>query len=584
MFDTFETFFEAGHSGVLECLALFLVPYVHEDVAILGGSILVVEQRLPLTVTLICLYAGMVSSDVALYGLGALARRSAWVRGKLLSPRIERLMAWLNDNVIILVIIARFIPGFMFPLYIGCGLSRVAFPRFVLTTAIVAAFYLALIFAVFSAFGAAMHERLGAWTWPIAGLVLVIPLILWLRGSGWLLVFRASRRGTRALFTRDGQALGTDSRITHQGMPAIGHLPRSVARAERIPPILFYIPLVLQWLWLGLWFRGLSLPAIANPTIEVGRLWGESKSACLDMVGTNERKWLANYASLSRKRVPDTVMTDLEVAKRAMVKANLSFPLVAKPDIGRRGFGVRRLESEADLVMYLEAYPGDEVVILQQLIPFDGEAGVLYARRPGEPEGHIEALALRYFPHVIGDGQTPLRDLILSDQRAAWKSGTHFGLESKHLGLPQSALDLVPDEGELVRLSFIGSNRVGGLYRDAREHITPALARRFDEISRSMPEFHYGRYDIRFESIEQLREGHAFSIIEINGAGGEVISAWDPQMPLVQVYRELLKHVRLLFEIGAANRARGFRPPGILAVLKAQWRQYGLIRRYPPSN
>jgi pimeloyl-ACP methyl ester carboxylesterase len=38
-----------------------------------------------------------------------------------------------------------------------------------------------------------------------------------------------------------------------------------------------------------------------------------------------------------------------------------------------------------------------------------------------------------------------------------------------------------------------------------------------------------GRYDIRFASIERLRQGEAFGIIEINGAGGEATMSGIPR-------------------------------------------------------
>jgi hypothetical protein len=149
--------------------------------------------------------------------------------------------------------------------------------------------------------------------------------------------------------------------------------------------------------------------------------------------------------------------------------------------------------------------------------------------------------------------------------------------------VPSETLCRIPERGEIVRLSFIGSIRVGGLYHDADDYITPELTERFDAISRSMPEFYYGRYDVRFASVESLRQGEAFRIIEINGAGSEPISAWDPEMTLRQVYARLLKQQRLLFEIGARNRARGWKSANLYSVLRAAWRQTQLIRRYPPS-
>ena len=133
-------------------------------------------------------------------------------------------------------------------------------------------------------------------------------------------------------------------------------------------------------------------------------------------------------------------------------------------------------------------------------------------------------------------------------------------------------------------MAFVGSNRVGGLYRDAKRHITPALVRRFDEISRSIPEFHYGRFDARFHSVERLEDGEDFKIIEVNGAGGESINVWDPEKTLRQVYVELFEKQRLLFEIGDRNRARGFRAPGLMSIARSQWHQHRLIVHYPPSN
>ena len=62
--------------------------------------------------------------------------------------------------------------------------------------------------------------------------------------------------------------------------------------------------------------------------------------------------------------------------------------------------------------------------------------------------------------------------------------------------------------------------RTDGLYRDARRHITPELEARLDAVARSMREFHYGRFDLRFASIDELMRGENFSIVDISGVGG----------------------------------------------------------------
>ncbi len=135
-----------------------------------------------------------------------------------------------------------------------------------------------------------------------------------------------------------------------------------------------------------------------------------------------------------------------------------------------------------------------------------------------------------------------------------------------------------------MRLAFIGSIRVGGLYQDARKEITPALSARFDAIARSMPAFHYGRFDIRFASLERLKEGEDFGIIEINGAGAEAIHVWDPDLSLGEVYRSLFDAVALMFKIGRLNRDRGVKPCSLWECLAYARRQHQLILRYPPST
>ena len=203
---------------------------------------------------------------------------------------------------------------------------------------------------------------------------------------------------------------------------------------------------------------------------------------------------------------------------------------------------------------------------------------------PEREHGCILSVTLRYFPFVYGDGVSTLQELIQNNERSRLRAGFYLGGKSEHMGFEKEYLEMIPSEGELVRLSFIGSIRVGGLYRDANDLITPEMTKRFDEIALSMPEFYFGRFDIRFESTDLLKEGKGFSIIEINGAGSEAINAWDPEVPILQLYRELFKTQSLLFKVSALNRSRGYQPMGFVDFLKAARRQNKLIDRYPPAG
>ncbi|HET7412240.1 MAG TPA: hypothetical protein VFJ18_06210, partial [Pararhizobium sp.] len=298
--------------------------------------------------------------------------------------------------------------------------------------------------------------------------------------------------------------------------------------------------------------------------------------ACLAMVPPDMRRWIAATTSIAIQPAADGVDHWLERASAAAETAGIAFPMIVKPDIGWRGFGVRRVKDSEELGDYLSGCPDGLRLVLQEYIPYHGEAGVLYVRRPGERRGDIFSLTFRYFPFVVGDGRSTVAELIEADRRSRWKAAHHCETNAYRLAM-------VPAAGEVVRLGVVGSNRVGGLYVDARGFATEALRRRFDEISQSLPEFYFGRYDIRFRSIEELQAGEGFRIVEINGAGAEAIHIWDPDFPFIAGYTTLMRQQRLLFEIGAANRARGFKPLGPLGLIGYQQLQMRVLRRVPRS-
>jgi hypothetical protein len=367
-------------------------------------------------------------------------------------------------------------------------------------------------------------------------------------------------------------------------MPWLAAGDRKVALAERIPPGLFYVPLVLTWCALGLRHRSLTLPAAANPKIPTGGMWGESKSAYLLDIAPAERRWIADFVVLKRGIGSVSVQSDFDRSLRLLGDACIGFPLVAKPDIGWHGYGVRRIDEPWELRQYIAHFPKDADLLLQRFLPYAGEAAVLYARLPGEERGRIRSLTFRYYPHVIGDGHSTLRELIRTDPRARWKARLHLGMDPTHRSLSPEDLQKIPARGELVQIALIGNQRAGGLYREASRYITPMLEARFDAIARSMSEFHYGRFDIRFESTAALLRGEDFGICEINGIGGEAIEVWDPRFPISETYRRLFNEQKFLFMVGDVNRSRGFQPPPASEFVGRLIRQTQLIRHYPASS
>lgn len=348
-------------------------------------------------------------------------------------------------------------------------------------------------------------------------------------------------------------------------IPACGAL-------ERMPKWLICVPLAVQWAWLSLRYVGTTLPSCTNPNITSGGLVGEGKLEYFTGMGPLARSVTAPYIGIVARR--DLAAPQLALA---MADAGLVFPIIAKPDVGLCGFGVRRVDSMAALLEYFSAYPSNETVVLQRYLSQDGEAGIFYARDPITDEASIIGLALRHFPRVVGDGRHTVAELMKADPRACRLRTTPKHSVATHLAH-------IPGAGEIVRLATIGSTRVGGVYRNGGSLITAELTAAVDALARDMPAFYCGRFDVRFDSVEELAQGRGFTIIEINGAGSEAIHAWDPEIGLLEGFGIIFTKQRLLFSIGAALRNQGVQAISLRSLASLFLRQRHLIDRYPPSN
>ena len=344
-----------------------------------------------------------------------------------------------------------------------------------------------------------------------------------------------------------------------------------VSRFEFIPGWLAYGPVVAQWVALGLWNRDFSLPTAVNPRIGTGGLCGERKSEFFDIAGPLARATIAPFTTLT------TGENDFARAQAAMDEADLALPLVVKPDIGCNGTGVRLVRDAARLPQSLAAFPRNVALVLQQFCPYPGEAGIFYIRHPDEPSGCITSLTLKYPPMVTGDGRTSLRALIAADPR-------HAKLQSLYVERLAARLDEIPAAGETVQLVFTGNHCKGSIFANGHAEITPALTARIEEIARDIPDFHFGRFDVRYSSLAALRQGLGFTIIEINGAGAEATHIWDPSTTLWHIWRDQLDHYGAAWRIARTLRARGAQSSGHWKTFRHWRNQVRLMASYPLND
>ncbi len=340
---------------------------------------------------------------------------------------------------------------------------------------------------------------------------------------------------------------------------------------EYIPKWLNLIPMVIQWVGLGLKYGSLTLPSSANPHITSGGMVGEGKAEYFDIMGPFAKSLTAPFITI---KVDNTL--NLKDIETKLSLTNLSYPLVAKPDLGWCGYGVRLIHNENELTQYIDHYPKNEQFLLQKFVHFEGEAGIFYMRSHGHNEGKILGVLLRHYPKVIGNGKDNLSVLIHASSRL--KRLLHDTMHNHKLDLTY-----IPANNEVIRLSLIGSTRVGGLYVDGTNYITPDLTDKMDTICHDMKEFHVGRFDVRFENIDELSRGN-FIIMEVNGAGSEAVHAWDPKYTIPQVYNIVFEKQRALFALSHVNRQHGFKPISMIKLAKLYFKQKTLMSQYPLSN
>lgn len=520
-----------------------------EDPTTLGCAFLVADGKMAFSVAFIGLSIGIALGDWGLYALGRFLgpRTVRW--GLVSQRRLDRAGAWFERNLIAAVFVSRFIPGLRLPTNIGAGLIRASPARFLPVALAASVIWTFVALGVLSKLGEAILPYLGMAKWPIGvGLVLLLVLVQ----------FRSSRY------------LDEDIRSDEAKEEPVSSV------FEFWPPTVFYAPVALYYVWLSIRYGSLTLPTAANPSIYSGGVIRESKSQILDMLPPEQRKWAAPHTRFENP--PGLSAEDRAVAAEAQMAAvGIGYPIVAKPDQGQRGEGVQPVRDFEELGAYLEAFPPDASVCLQKLAPYDEEAGILYYRFPGESSGHITSITLKQFPIVVGDGQRSLRQLIEADERARELRTIYFRRHEGHL-------DDVLEKGTHFQLVFAGNHKQGCVFRNGIHILTPDLENRIDEIAQSIPDFYFGRFDLRFDTLARLQRGEDFLIVEINGAGAESTHIWDPAAKLRDAYGTLFAQFRILFQIGDANRRRGHRPLGLVRLLKDVFDYHRVARHYPVAK
>jgi len=135
----------------------------------------------------------------------------------------------------------------------------------------------------------------------------------------------------------------------------------------------------------------------------------------------------------------------------------IEFPVIAKPDKGVTGIGIKKCRGLDELNAYLNA-AGAMRVRIESFIDLPLEFGVMFYYHPKTKESEISIVEKRY-PRVIGDGRQTLKTLIAQAARCNRK----LRLDEIHHRLTKR-LNEVPSEGEEIVLDYVGNGTNGSTF------------------------------------------------------------------------------------------------------------------------
>ena len=318
---------------------------------------------------------------------------------------------------------------------------------------------------------------------------------------------------------------------------------------EYWPWLFFYSPMVPFYFYYAIRARYFYYNTAANPGIELGGLFGESK---IDILNKFSEEFKPGTVSHSKE-------TEVTQTMELISKKGMEPPFIVKPDVGGRGDNVVKTDSLNEIEFILKTEKTD--YIIQEFIDYDYEFGVLYGRLPNEATGKVRSIVMKKFLSVTGDDKSTVEQLLYKNKRA-W-----FQIERLKKEQPELMLK-IPKAGDTLIVEHIGNHCRGTEFINANHLITPELHKIFDKISLQFEGFYYGRFDLKAKSIEQFQKGETIKIFELNGVTSEIGHIYDVNYPIYKAYMDIIRELDFVFRISVQNIKRGIKPFNAVFITK----------------
>jgi hypothetical protein len=309
---------------------------------------------------------------------------------------------------------------------------------------------------------------------------------------------------------------------------------------EYWPMWIVYLPASFYYVYLAIKARSLFFFSASNPSIENGGMLFESKWKIFNLI--------------PKELYPNTIYIDefesIESIAKKLTVEKLKFPVIAKPDVGGRGFGVKKIYTQNDLENYRNLV--NVPFLIQECIDYPLEVSVFYYRNPNENKGQITSVTVKELLTITGDGKSKIETLIKNNDRA-------FLQYEKLKSDPTLDVNKILEKGEIRTLVPYGNHVLGAMFLDYNHIIDNDLINTFDSISKRVEGFYFGRYDIKCTSIEDLKKGKNISILELNGSGAEPAHIYDPSFSFLKAQKVLTNYFKNMYTASIENHKTGTR-------------------------
>lgn len=308
---------------------------------------------------------------------------------------------------------------------------------------------------------------------------------------------------------------------------------------EYWPSYAFYVPLLPYYFFKALQRGHLFYFSATNPSIQFAGNGTESKYKTIMLVPEKHRP----------KTVFIPANESIELVTKKLTKAQINFPIIAKPDVGFRGFLVKKIDTPQALKNYIEKFDVD--IILQEFIDYKNECGIFYSRIPDEEKGKITSITLKKFLTITGDGTSTISQLIRNDKRA---SVYYDYLKT----INKNSMSNILDKGEEKIISVIGNHARGTQFINGNHLIDSEIESTLDQLNKQINGWFYGRLDIKYNNFEEIKKGENFKILEINGIIAEPTHMYDPTSgtTFFDAIKIIKKHWKIIDKIAVVNHKK----------------------------